>query len=173
MDRRTLVTMGAIALSRLNSNQAHANPASHSSRDPSEPFLGSWGLVSYEHVLPSGDVSKPFGESPLGLILYQADGRMSAQISTARPARFASEDFQQASVEEAAEAWRTYFGYWGSFKVNMERGVVVHRVKGSSFSNWIGTEQVRQFRFDGTERLILETRSASGRWTLIWQRKGC
>jgi Lipocalin-like domain len=144
-----------------------------SSRDKKhvERFLGSWGLVSYEHALPSGEVSKPFGESPAGLILYQADGSMSAQVSTSRQARFASEDFLQARVEEAAEAWRTYFGYWGSFEVDAKKGVVVHRVEGSSFSNWIGTEQVRHFRFDGTDRLILSTLSSAGRWRLIWQRR--
>jgi lipocalin-like protein len=135
------------------------------------PFVGSWGLVSFEEVLPSGEVLKPFGDSPLGLILYQADGHVSAQLSVNSPTRFASEDPLQASAEEATEAWRTYFGYWGSFKVYAEKGVVVHRVEGSSFPNWIGTEQVRHFRFDGANRLILETQSSSGHSTLIWQRK--
>jgi Lipocalin-like domain len=136
-----------------------------------ERFLGSWGLVSYEHALPSGEVSRPFGESPAGLILYQADGRMSAQVSSSRQTRLSSEDFLQARVEEAAEAWRTYFGYWGSFEVDAKKGVVVHRVEGSSFSNWIGTEQIRHFRFDGADRLILSTSSPAGWWTLIWQRR--
>lgn len=135
------------------------------------PFLGSWGLVSFEHVLPSGELLKPFGDSPLGLILYQADGHMSAQVSVNSPTRFASEDTLRASAEEATEAWRTYFGYWGSFKVYPEKRVVVHRVEGSSFSNWIGTEQVRHFRFDGADRLILETQLPSGHSTLVWQRR--
>jgi hypothetical protein len=140
-------------------------------REGSEPFLGSWGLVSFEEVLPSGEVLKPFGDSPSGSILYQADGRMSAQVSVGSPIRFANEDPLRASAEEATAAWRTYFGYWGSFKVYAEKGVVVHRVEGSSFPNWMGTEQVRHFRFDGPNRLILETQSPSGHSTLVWQRR--
>ncbi|HKW35274.1 MAG TPA: lipocalin-like domain-containing protein [Candidatus Acidoferrum sp.] len=140
-------------------------------RKPPELLLGSWGLVSFEQVLPSGEMLRPFGDSPVGLILYQAHGRMSAQLSVGRPARFASEDPDRASTEEAAEAWRTYFGYWGSFKVYPDKRVVVHRVEGSSFSNWIGTEQIRHFRFEGANRLILETQSSSGHYTLIWQRR--
>jgi hypothetical protein len=136
----------------------------------SDPFLGAWILVSFEHVLPSGEVSRPFGDSPTGLILYQADGRMSAQVSVANPKRFAGEEPVQASNEEAAAAWRTYFGYWGSFIVAAEKQAVVHRVEGSSFANWIGTEQVRHFRFDGANRLILQTQSPSGHSTAIWQR---
>ena len=140
-------------------------------REHIAPFLGSWDLVSFEHVLASGELSTPFGNSPVGSLIYQADGRMSAQLSTDSPTRLASDDSFEATVEEAAGAWRTYFGYWGSFKVDPEERVVVHRVEGSSFPNWIGTEQTRHFHFDGVNRLILEVESASERYTLIWQRR--
>jgi len=120
-------------------------------RERIEPFLGSWALVSFEHVLLSGEVSRPFGDSPTGSILYQSDGQMSAQLSVGSPTRLVNDDPDQASAEEATQAWRTYFGYWGSFKIVVEKRVVVHRVEGSSFSNWIGTEQVRHFNFDGAE----------------------
>ncbi|MBV9302474.1 MAG: lipocalin-like domain-containing protein [Acidobacteriaceae bacterium] len=136
----------------------------------SERFVGSWTLVSFEHVPPSGEVLKPFGDSPAGLILYHPDGHMSAQVSAGSRKKLACEDPLEASPEEAAEAWRTYFGYWGSFAVDAEKRVVVHRVEGSSFPNWIGTEQVRHFRFDGANRLILETQFPSGHSTVIWQR---
>jgi Lipocalin-like domain len=115
-------------------------------------------------------VTPPFGDSPSGSILYQPDGRMSAHVSVANPPRFTAEDPPQASMEEVAQAWRSYFGYWGSFQVDPEKRLVLHRVEGCSFSNWIGTEQVRHFRFDAANRLILETSSSSGHSKLIWQR---
>lgn len=135
------------------------------------PFLGSWDLASFQHTSPSGELSAPFGDSPAGLLMYQADGRMSAQVSINNPTRLASDDSLDASAEEAAGAWRTYFGYWGSFKIYPKQRVVVHRVEGSSFPNWIGTEQTRHFWFDGATRLILQAESASGSYTLIWQRR--
>jgi hypothetical protein len=140
-------------------------------RESFEQLAGSWSLVSFEHVLPSGELLKPFGDSASGSILYQADGHMSAQVSVGSPAKFASDDPLRASAEEATEAWRTYFGYWGTFRVYPEKRVVMHRVEGSSFPNWIGTDQVRHFRFDGANRLILETQSSSGHSTVIWQRR--
>ena len=136
----------------------------------SEPFLGSWRLVSFEHTTATGEVSKPFGNEPSGLILYQADGHMSAHVCAGGAARLVSDDPLAASAQEALAAWRSYFGYWGSFAIDAEKGVVVHRVTGSSFPNWIGTDQVRYFRFDGPNRLILEARSAAGQTTAIWQR---
>lgn len=136
----------------------------------SESFPGAWTLVSCYHVLPSGEVSKPYGDSPSGLILYQACGSLSAQLSIAAPAGFEHDDPLLATADEAAAAWRNYFGYWGSFRVYSDRQIVVHRVEGSSFSNWIGTEQVRHFRVAGTNRLFLETDSAAGRCTLLWEK---
>lgn len=136
-----------------------------------KPFLGSWRLISFEEALPSGEISRPFGNSPSGLLLYQADGHMSAQISAADRAEFASNNPLQATAGEAIATSREYFGYWGCFEVSPEKGVVVHRVEGCSFPNWIGTRQVRHFRFDGAERLILETDSSSGHSTVTWQRR--
>lgn len=137
---------------------------------PDSPFPGSWRLVSFEHFLPSGEVRRPFGDSPSGALLYQADGHMSAQLRTGNPKRFASDDDFRATTAEMAEAWQTYFGYWGTFKIDAEKGMVVHHVEGSLFPNWIGTEQVRFFRFDGPNRLTLEAQSAAGRYRLAWQR---
>jgi hypothetical protein len=145
----------------------HARESSNSG--PSAQFLGSWSLISFEHVLRSGQVQRPFGDHPTGLILYQADGHMSAQVSAGKSASLASEDPLEASAEEASAAWRRYFGYWGTFEVSAERGTVTHRVEGSMFPNWIGSEQVRFFRFEGADRLILEAETSSGRSTLLWQ----
>jgi Lipocalin-like domain len=138
----------------------------------SAPLLGSWGLVSYQHILPSGEVLTPFGDCPSGLILYRPDGYMSAQLSVGNSARFASDEPLEAAGKEISERWQTYFGYWGPFTIDVDRQVVVHHVEGCSFPNWIGTEQVRHIRFEGPNRLILETESPSGRYTVIWQRKG-
>jgi hypothetical protein len=134
-------------------------------------LLGSWALLSYEHVLPSGETLHPFGDHPSGMLVYQADGSMSVHISVENPARLIGEDFREAGDEDAVAAWRSYFGYWGTFKSHADRRIVVHRVEGSSFANWIGTEQVRHFRFDANGHLLLETEFANGRYTLTWERK--
>ncbi len=42
-------------------------------------FVGAWSLVSYELRLTSGEVLRPFGDHPVGRIVYQKGGQMSAQ----------------------------------------------------------------------------------------------
>jgi hypothetical protein len=87
------------------------------------------------------------------------------------PNRFADNDFLKAPTEEAPAAWRNYLGYWGTFQIEARQQIVTHRVEGSSFANWIGTEQVRHFRFGQSGRLILEAEFEDGSYTLTWQRK--
>jgi hypothetical protein len=139
-------------------------------RDCFERFLGAWSLLSCEHFPPGGTVLKPFGDFPRGLILYQAGGCMSAQLSVGSLAVLASNDSLQASVEEGFRVWREYLGYWGTFEVFPEEGIVVHRVEGSSFPNWIETEQIRHFRFDEDDRLTLEADTPAGHFKLVWRK---
>jgi hypothetical protein len=119
-----------------------------------EQFIGSWTLNSFELRLKSGEARKPLGEHPVGRILYQRNGQMSAQLMHSEPAAFASGDPLQATLEEASRAWREYTGYWGTFTVDPEAPIVTHHIEGCSFPNWIGQNQIRSFRFEG-DRLIL------------------
>jgi Lipocalin-like domain len=105
------------------------------------------------------------------MLIYQANGFMSAQVSVGNPRRFADDDWLKAPTEDAADAWRNYLGYWGTFQIDADRNTVTHCVEGSSFANWIGTKQVRKFHFDRPDRLILSAEYEDGRYTLTWRRK--
>lgn len=133
------------------------------------PFIGAWSLVSYELLLPSGVVEKPLGDHPLGRILYLENGQMSAQVVASGLDLLAEADSRDATPEEAARAWRNYVGYWGTFTVDVEAGVVVHAVEGAWFPNWAGQKQVRQYRFSGS-MLTLEADSHAWHATLTWRR---
>lgn len=137
--------------------------------DSSSRFIGSWELVSYELRLASGTMLKPFGDHPIGRILYQKNGQMSAQLMRPAPTPFASTDPLQARPDEADRAWRDYIGYWGTFTVDPKARVVVHHIEGCWFPNWIGQKQIRSFRFSG-DQLTLEADSPAWRATLIWRR---
>jgi hypothetical protein len=137
--------------------------------EDSAPFLGAWTLLSYELMLASGVVEKPLGDHPLGRILYLDNGQMSAQVAASGLDPLANADPREATPEEAGHAWRNYVGYWGTFTVDAEAGVVIHAVDGAWFPNWIGQNQVRQFRFSGNT-LTLEADARGWHATLIWRR---
>ena len=58
----------------------------HLSIAPHRALVGAWQLVSWTIEYPaSGRVTQPFGPEPEGLLVYSADGHMSAAIQ--RPGR--------------------------------------------------------------------------------------
>jgi hypothetical protein len=46
----------------------------------SNPFVGTWRLVSSEIRAATGEVSNPFGDGVTGYLIYSDDGHMAAVI---------------------------------------------------------------------------------------------
>jgi hypothetical protein len=138
-------------------------------REASKQFLGAWKLISFEVISTSGGVQKPFGEHPAGLILYQKNGHMSAQLMQPDYVPFSNPDPGEARGNEIEEAWRKYVGYWGTFVVDRDKELVTHHVEGSWFPNWVGGKQVRAFRFE-ENHLTLSANLPGGQARLVWER---
>jgi hypothetical protein len=82
--------------------------------DVGRSVVGAWSLLECAEIMQDGSKRLPLGERALGQVIYTADGRMSAQLVRADRAPFASDDFRDAPVGVAAEAFQQYFGYFGS-----------------------------------------------------------
>lgn len=117
-----------------------------------ERFVGAWELVDWRSTDGSGNVAFPYGEDAQGQIAYTANGRMSAHLM--RP------------PEDPSDAPPQHLSYWGRFSVQASAGTVTHHVIGTSQSNWIGSDQVRNFEFENENRLILSV----GGNRLTWER---
>ena len=66
-------------------------------------------------------------------------------------------------------AWVNYFGYFGTYSVDEENKVVIHRLEGSWFPNLVGTEQIRYYRFEG-KHLVLEAKTPWGNVRIVWEK---
>jgi hypothetical protein len=135
----------------------------------SNPFVGTWKLISWEITQPDGTIHSPYGKDVVGYLIYTADGYMSAEIMD--PDRQQSEPnfpletaaAQTLSDPDRARAYSTYLSYCGTYTV--EGSTVTHHVKVGLIPGWTGTEQPRPFQFD-QGRLILQ----AGNNKLIWER---
>jgi hypothetical protein len=134
-----------------------------------DALIGAWTLVAWYETRPDGRIDYPLGEDALGMIIYSADGHVSAQLVRRDMGRFRSEDWRQAAADESCAAWKAYFGYFGRYTLDTERATVTHHIEGTWFPNLFGTDQVRHYRFDGT-RLTLDADTAWGRVCIIWKR---
>jgi hypothetical protein len=123
-----------------------------------DEFVGTWNLVSFESRQSDGQIIHPFGRDVVSVISYDVRGNMSVQLMRSDRPAFATSDFQKGAPVETKAAFEGFLAYFGTYEIDEEEGTVTHHVKGSSFPNWVGSDQVRFFEFSGN-RLRLRTPS--------------
>ena len=138
-----------------------------------EDLVGTWQLESWTIGYSNRDAfTYPYGEDPVGLLVYSDDGWMSASI--ARRARDLLPDdvsFRKLPDALKAAAFSSYFHYAGRFRV--QDGDVIHYVSQSLNPNFPGTEQLRHAELDG-QTLVLSGKDQVGEvvrfHSLVWHR---
>lgn len=138
-----------------------------------QDLIGTWQLESWSIGYEDrDDFTQPFGEDPLGLLVYSSDGWVSASISRReRPQLPEDESPRKVSDALKATAYTSYFHYAGRYRV--AQGVVTHYVTQSLNPNFPGTEQVRHAELDG-QTLVLSGKDrvcgVTRYHTLVWHK---
>jgi hypothetical protein len=120
-----------------------------------DAVLGAWELVSFvARDAGTGEDRHPLGTGPAGLILYTADGHMSAQL--------------------AESDMGGYISYGGRFSVNEETSTLHHDVTISMMPELLAQPQFRHARVDGDLLTLSATRTddtgATTHSSLQWKR---
>jgi lipocalin-like protein len=120
-----------------------------------DAVVGAWELVSFiARDAASGDERRPLGTVPRGLILYTADGYMSAQLA-------------RADMTE-------YVAYGGPFTVDEATATLHHDVSMSMMPELLAQPQFRHAEVHGDVlTLSADTTNADGATTharLVWSR---
>jgi Lipocalin-like domain len=140
-----------------------------------EAVLGTWELVSYTaQDNDGGPAAYPLGPDALGLIMYTADGYMSAQIMRPDRPAYARPDTGGGTPEQAAAAAAGYLAYSGPFTVDEITGVLRHQPRVSLLPNWLNLTQLRHSALDGDHLTLSAVTSAQDGVetvsTLVWKR---
>ena len=132
---------------------------------------GAWAYHRWRISYADGRVTEPFGSDATGLLLYTADGRMSATIMAGGRKPFVAASPRDATVEERAAAFDGCFSYAGRWR--LVAGRVEHRVTVALNPGLVGTRQWRDARLTG-RRLVLSVEEGEGasarRHELEWRR---
>jgi hypothetical protein len=140
--------------------------------DEKDKLVGTWKLVSaVSEDLANGQNTNIYKGTPVGFITYGADGRvMTVVVDSARKKPAAN----VATAAEAEALFRSMAAYAGTFTIKGNQ--VIHRPDVSWNETWTGTDQIREYKFDG-ERLMLATAPSPDPFTgkmsvrtLVWEK---
>ena len=129
-------------------------------------FIGAWRLVSFEEETSDGEIVYPYGENPIGSLIYDSSGRMSVQIMRRDREPFSSSEWETTPAEEIKEGSEGFTAFFGSFEVHAANNTVIHRVEGHVLPGSVGKTLRREFEFTG-DLLILKP---SPNRRVIWER---
>jgi hypothetical protein len=103
-------------------------------------IVGTWRLVETKaHDDTGKTLPRPYGPEPMGLVTFQADGRMMAVLCDGRASLPSDEP-------------RQFMSYAGNYR--FDGSTLVTKVDASSDASRIGGEQVRQVRFERGRMLL-------------------
>ncbi|QIQ06084.1 lipocalin-like domain-containing protein [Streptomyces liangshanensis] len=117
--------------------------------------LGTWRLESFtaRYTDRPGTIH-PLGEDATGLIMYTADGYMSAQIMRQGREDYDLLDSDGSDLVQAAAAATGYLAYSGRYTADEATRTLHHNVEVSLLPAWLDTIQIREATLDG-DRLTL------------------
>jgi hypothetical protein len=178
-----LITGAALALtvSVDQAQTADAKSQAPSGASIRAQLIGSWRLVSRQSRRASGELEPDSGLSavPLGVLIYDQSGHVAAQLSRRdRTVAMLGEECQAAAqtkgTPDSAQTILGYDAYFGTYRINEQRGIVTHHLEAALFPGDIGKDIDRHFTISGDQLTIsFNTTTREGvkvTRTLIWQR---
>jgi hypothetical protein len=154
-----------LAMLAGTATQAMPEPA-----DPS-PLQGTWTLVAADKILPGGALAKDYGERPKGRLTVDSQGRYALQIFKSERLRFAADSKADGSADEFKSAVMGSSTHYGAITIDEKARQLVFSIEGSSFPNWEGTVQRRQYSLQGRElRYQVPPRADGSVPVSVWRR---
>ena len=133
---------------------------------PLSSLVGTWDLISFWWRLPDGKMVEPWGEHPVGRITYDANGYVTTLLM--------HESRNEADGQDSpAELQADYSAYFGSYIVDVEGGIIVHRVAASLSAIHASGDIRRNYELKNGLLSLSFTRPREGApvvYTLTWKR---
>lgn len=109
-----------------------------------------------------------------GQLTYDSGGNMSAHVMRNDRPLFAGNDPGLGTDTEVRAAFDGHASYFGTYTIDSSAQTVTHHVLGASYPNWVGSDLLRYFEFDGSHLLLSSPPMISGgeslEYVLTWER---
>lgn len=101
-------------------------------------------------------MTDPYGPGAKGMVVYDRLGHMTVQLFGGGRPSLGVDDVTAAEPSEVIDAFSKMTGYFGTYSVLPDEGIVIHVVEAATHPDWRGRSLRRHYHFDG-DRLTLAT----------------
>lgn len=129
---------------------------------------GTWVMDAAYELRADGTRTTNYGEHPEGLMLIDSAGRYSIQIFRPHRTAFASGVKAEGTPGEYRDAVLGSSTHFGRVRMDSAKHQLVFHVQASSFPNWEGKRQVRDYTYAGGVLTYAVPASASGNGTIAY-----
>lgn len=164
MRTRPLVTLALAAVPLMGAAPPAPEPLA---------LAGTWTMDSAYELRADGTRTTNYGEHPIGLMMVDAAGRYSIQIYRPDRPNFVSGVKATGQAQEYRAAVLGSSAHFGRVAVDEAAHQLLFDVEASSFPNWEGKRQIRNFTYSQGLLTYSVPASASGDGTIaysVWRR---
>jgi len=136
-----------------------------------QKMAGTWHLVSVTFINSSGERTRPYGDDPQGLLIFDKGGEYATQIlRTGRP-KFASGNKARGTADENRSLVIGSNSHFGTYVLDSRRMTVTFKIISAFFPNWESTEQTMTVLLkEGKLTLNAPTSTSGGKAEVVWKR---
>jgi hypothetical protein len=168
-----LIGIQAIYTQKPIGGGAKSKDKSVSEKRIKDKLIGTWSLVLVDNINPDGTRTKPYGENPQGILIFDKDGNYSLQILRADRAKFVSGDKTKGTAEENKFLVLGSNSHFGKFLINAGDNTITFQIEHAFFPNWENTGQKRTFTLTAGEfryTVPTTTNGAGISGEVVWRR---
>jgi Lipocalin-like domain len=126
--------------------------AGSSAKTAKERLVGSWRLASLT-VGEGDDQILPYGPSPKGFMMVDANGRFMITVVRSDLPNFAANNRMRGTPDENNSIVQGSIAYYGTYTIDEATRVITVQVEGSTFPNFTGGTQTRILSFNGDDEV--------------------
>jgi Lipocalin-like domain len=166
MSHRTALSLSTMALLCLGTVLSARPVVAQTAKD----LVGTWSAASIVNTRPDGSKAELFGANPKAMVMFDGNGHFVLDQVNPDIPKFKSNNRAQGTPEENKAVVQGSLSYHGSYSVADK--VISFKIEGSSFPNWIGTDQKRPVTsFTGDElKWTNPGASVGGTAETVWKR---
>lgn len=123
-------------------------------------IVGTWRLVYFaDFDTATNSWIFRYGKNPRGFFTYTKSGVLNINISSDNPLKISEEEGKNYNVNLFNYIEKNSFGYFGTYTLVIEKGRVIHHVKGGTIPWYTDTEQPRQIQLKGDTAIIGDSKT--------------